>query len=102
MTRGGWKLFHVPEARIEHRHGASVAKNPAVSLAPLNAARELFIQLNQPSRFQLLLHDATRFVGFAVRAIYFFARSFFAGNDRDRWRMRARTFARYAQQTCRR
>jgi GT2 family glycosyltransferase len=74
MKFDGWKIYHVPEAVVEHRHSASFKQNPQVSVLPLTALRGLFIQLNRPSRAQLLLHDWAMAMGLTLRGVGDFLR----------------------------
>jgi GT2 family glycosyltransferase len=74
MKQAGWRIFHVPAAVVEHRHGASFQQNEAISLSPITAERELFIHLNHPSRLELLIYDLTRTIGFGLRATGYFLR----------------------------
>lgn len=102
MVKAGWKIFHAPVAAVEHRHGASQEKNEDVSLLPLKAGRELFIQLNQPSRLQLWVHDIVRMLGFAIRAAGYFVKSFFGpSGDRNLWTRKARVFLKYTEESFR-
>jgi N-acetylglucosaminyl-diphospho-decaprenol L-rhamnosyltransferase len=96
----GWKMFLVPTAVVEHRHGASGELNTAISLQPIQASRELFIELNNPSPVQLWLHDAVRAVGMAIRALAYFLQSFLAEGDKPSLlRRKGKTFWFYTRAT---
>lgn len=94
MRRAGWHIYHVPEAVVEHRHGASTSKNPAISFMPLRADRELFVALNHPSGLELLAFDGVRTVGHLLRSAGYLARGI---RHRDQaWIARAWLAFRYA------
>lgn len=100
MKRRGWKIFLVPNAVVEHRHGASGEMNRAISLLPIEASRELFIELNNPSRLQLWLHDAARALGMSARAVAYLLKSLLAStNERAAGQRKAKTFLFYAKAT---
>ena len=87
MLRNDWEVWHVPDAVVEHRLHASSDKNPDVFLMPTTTGRELFIKLNQPSRFALLVYDVVSALGFILRAIGYFVRSIVSGSGlRPLWR----------------
>ena len=93
MKKHGWKIYHLPEAIVEHRHGASLEQNPQISALPLKATRDLFVRLNSPSRFQLFVFDAIITMGLILRGFGELARSFGeSASRRDFRRQRARKF----------
>ena len=94
----GAEIFHVPDAVVEHHLGASTEQHSQAHILPIQAGRELFIQMNRPSRWELFLHDAVRVFGLGIRSVAYFARSFFAPPDKARmWRSKARTFSAYSR-----
>jgi GT2 family glycosyltransferase len=96
MIAAGWKIYHVPDAVVEHHLGASAAQNPATSLLPLKAARDLFIRLNRPGRIQLWLFDVIRTIGLALRSVGYFLQSWMDQMHREMWKAKARLFLDYA------
>ena len=98
MLATGRKLYLVPAAVVEHHSGASTEQHAQGHLMPIGAGRDLFIQMNRPSRLTLLLHDAITTCGFSIRAVGYFLRSLFAGSKHAAmWRSRALTFLVYAR-----
>ena len=96
MIAAGWQVFHVPDAVVEHHLGASARQNLSVSLMPFNAGRDLFLELNRPSRLRLLIFDLVRGIGCAVRSGGYFTKSLINGDATLMWREKARTFLAYA------
>ena len=95
-----WKIYHVPEAVVEHRHGASFNQNPEVSVLPLKAIRGLFIHLNRPSPAQLLVHDWILTLGLMLRGLGEFLRSIAGQPDlRELRRNRSKKFLADARLT---
>lgn len=93
MRQRGWKIVHLPEAVVEHRHGASFEQNPQIAALPYQASRKLFVQLNSPSRPKLFLYDMVVTFGLMIRAIGEFLRSLGPPPDRrDIRRQRAQKF----------
>jgi N-acetylglucosaminyl-diphospho-decaprenol L-rhamnosyltransferase len=86
MKIAGWKIFHLPEAIVEHRHGASFEQNPEISLLPLKASRDLYVRLNEPSRAGLMLYDLIVGIGLTLRGIGYFVRSMGETTDTARAR----------------
>src|SRR6202030_2615868 len=88
MRHKEWKIFHIPSAVVEHRHGASFEQNPQIAALPYEAGRRLFVQLNDPSRLRLFLYDMVVPAGLAIRSVGEFVRSFAPPNDRRAIRRR--------------
>lgn len=88
MRRRGWKIFHLPNAVVEHRHGASFKQNPELAALPYQASRQLFVELNNPSRLKLLLYDLVVTLGLTARGFGESVRSL--GQPPDRREIRRR------------
>jgi N-acetylglucosaminyl-diphospho-decaprenol L-rhamnosyltransferase len=100
MRQKGWKIFHVPEAVVEHRHGASFEQNPQIAALPYEASRKLFVHLNNPSRLKVLSYDIVVTLGLTMRAVGEFVRSLRPPRDRrDIRRQRAQKFLSDAKLT---
>jgi hypothetical protein len=98
MLSTGSKLYQVPEAVVEHHHGASTEQHSEGHALAIRAARDLFVQMNHPSRFQLFLHDVIRTSGLALRSVGYFMRGLFASADEARmWRSKAVTYSIYSR-----
>jgi GT2 family glycosyltransferase len=93
MKKSGWKIFHIPAALVEHRHGASLEQNPNIAVLPLKANRDLFVRLNSPSRLQLFAFDLIVTTGLILRGLIEALRSCgSSGSSRDFRRRRAAKF----------
>ncbi len=92
-----WKLFHVPEAVVEHRLGASVDKNKPVSVMWVRSLRSYFIRRDRPSRWRRFLFDAILVSGLAMRATLYAGRGFLGGQNKALWRSEARKFVEYTK-----
>jgi GT2 family glycosyltransferase len=97
MLDGGWRLYHVPQAVVEHHFGAAAAQNEVVSTMWVRSLRSYFISREEPSRRQRAMFDAILVAGLTLRAGVYFLCGLV---DRQRgalWRSEARKFAAYAQ-----
>src|SRR5256714_1826586 len=93
MKNSGWKIYHLPDAVVEHRHGASFEQKPELAMLPLKASRDLFVQLNAPTRAQLVAYDLIVCLGLAMRGLGESIRSVGGSTSvRDFRRRRARRF----------
>jgi GT2 family glycosyltransferase len=96
MMASGWKIYHLPEAVIEHRMGASSDQNKEVSTMWVKSLRSYFIGSRNPSRFQLFIFDVILVSGLFLRAGIYAIRSFVNKKKHDLWKSEARKFISYA------
>lgn len=96
MINGRWKLYHIPQAVIEHRLGASAEQDRNISIMWINSLRSYFIARNKPSRFQVMLFDSFLAVGLSLRAVFYAVKSIFDRPERKLWIDEARKFFHYA------
>ena len=97
ISAAGWALYHVPEAVIEHYHGASAQRNEAVSTMWVQSLQRHFVARTQPARIHLLLFNAILAVGLMSRAIIYWLRGLTDRGDGDFWRAESRRFLAYAR-----
>ncbi|MGI9089237.1 MAG: glycosyltransferase family 2 protein [Chthoniobacterales bacterium] len=98
MRGAGWNICHVPEAIAEHHLGASTEQHSEGYVMGLRASRDLFVQINRPSRFELFLHDAILVSGLALRSLGYFLRSLFStAQHAPMWRAKAHTYSVYSR-----
>jgi len=98
MLAREWKIYQVPAAVVDHFGGASLAQNASASLLPLVASRELFIQTQQPSRWQLFAFDLIHVCGLAMRSVGYLVRSGLApAHERALWRAKSKTYYGFAR-----
>lgn len=97
MLDNGWKLYHIPEAIVEHRPGSSAKKNEMVSTMWVRSLRSYFIYREKPSWFHLALFDLVLFIGLSLRSIlYSFLAIRFKTEKRSMWQGEAIRFRHYA------
>jgi len=82
MRARGWQIFHLPGAVVEHRHGASFKQNQEIAALPYDAARRLFVHLNDPSPVKIFFYDIAVVAGLGIRAVLEFLRSLGGRLDR--------------------
>ena len=63
---------------------------------PFSAGRELFVELNRPSRLRLFIFDLVRGIGCVARAAGYYLKSWVDRGAAVMWRDKARTFLAYA------
>ena len=97
MALRGWKLYHVPDAVVEHRLGASVDKNKPVSAMWVRSLRSYFIRRDRPARWRIFLFDAILIAGLAMRAVLYTLRGLSGGKNRALWRSEAHKFVTYTR-----
>jgi GT2 family glycosyltransferase len=96
MLIGGWKLYSVPDAIVEHHLSASTKQSEGGHTLSISAGRSYFVYSQKPSALKLFLFDSVTVVGMLLRATGFFLRSLTDHKHAEMWRSRARLFARYA------
>ena len=97
MSSAGWRLCQEPAAVVEHHLGASTSKNASVSLLPVTAGRDLFVELNRPSNVELWLFDVIRSIGLGMRAVAYAVCRFTDPERRVLWQERAKEFGAYTR-----
>ena len=97
MLVRGWKLYHVPEAVVEHHLGASTDQNKPVSAMWVHSLRSYFVRRDHPSRWRTLLFDSILISGLAIRAALYAGRGLVGGTNRSLWRTEARKFITYTK-----
>ncbi|MGC9359919.1 MAG: glycosyltransferase family 2 protein [Anaerolineae bacterium] len=97
MRQAGWRLYHVPQAVIEHHLGHSAAKNARVSTMWVTSQRSFYREREDASWLQKHAFDAALAGGLLLRSILYGVRGFLGGTDADMWRGEARRFWAYAR-----
>jgi len=97
ISAGGWQLFHVPAAVVEHHLGASTDQNEAVSGMWVRSLRSYYISRTHPSRLQLLAFDGILTVGLALRVAAYSLRRLLDPPNRSLWQAEAQKFMTYAR-----
>ncbi len=97
ISAGGWQLFHVPAAVVEHRLGASTDQNKAVSGMWVRSLRSYYISRTRPSRLQLLTFDGILTVGLALRVAAYSLRRLLDPPNRSLWQAEAQKFMVYVK-----
>jgi GT2 family glycosyltransferase len=96
IMAGGWKIYHIPEAVVEHRLGASSEQNEEVSTMWVKSLRSYFIVSRHPSWFRLFLFDFILIAGLFLRAGIYAMRAFINAQHRALWKSEAKKFVSYA------
>ncbi len=97
ISAAGWQLFHVPGAVVEHRLGASVDQNKAVSGMWVHSLRSYYVSRARPSRLQVLGFNGILTTGLALRAVAYSLRGLLNPQNHSLWQSEARKFMVYAK-----
>jgi len=97
ISTGGWQLFHVPEAVVEHRLGASTDQNKAVSGMWVHSLRSYYVFRTRPSRVQLLAFDSILAVGLTLRVVAYSLRGLLDPPNRSLWQSESQKFMVYVK-----
>jgi N-acetylglucosaminyl-diphospho-decaprenol L-rhamnosyltransferase len=97
MIDGGWRLYHNPNAIIEHRPGSSAKENEWVSTMWVRSLRSYFVHRQHPSRLHLALFDLVLVCGLFMRAMFYSVHaSRSKRGQRLMWQEEAKKFRKYA------
>jgi GT2 family glycosyltransferase len=97
ITRAGWKLYHIPQATIEHLVGAGASQNKIVSTMWVQSLHSYYVSRVNASRFKSYFFALILMIGLQIRVIYYNLRAWFASTQRVLWENEAQKFSAYAK-----